>query len=184
LEGADGAYFAALEEYNNHPDLYFYPDQYNNPVNPDNHYHGTGLEIWQQTSGKVTHFIAGMGTSGTFTGVSRRLKHENPSVKTLAVQPASPFHGIEGTKHMASTHKPGILDESLFDGIVEVTTEAAYAAARRLVREQGLFCGVSSGANVAAALKLAQSVPKNSVIVTILCDTGTRYLSDTFWEGA
>jgi cysteine synthase B len=182
LEGSDGSFLAVRDAVSTSPDQYFYPDQYNNPVNPKAHYDGTGLEIWRQTNGAVTHYIAGMGTSGTFMGVSKRLKHESPNVKTIAVQPASPFHGIEGTKHMASTIKPGILDESLEDGIVSVTTEEAYAMARRLVREEGIFAGISSGANVAAAMKLAKTVPEGSVIVTILCDSGSRYIFDSFWE--
>jgi cysteine synthase B len=183
LESTDGAYYAALEAVAASPDKCFYPDQYNNDANPSAHYNGTGAEIWNQTDGKVTHFITGMGTSGTFMGVSRRLKAENFAVKTIAVQPESPFHGIEGTKHMGSTVKPGILDESIQDGIVTVTTEESYAMTRRLAREEGLFVGISSGANVAAALKLAETLPTGSVVVTILCDNGSRYLSDSFWEG-
>ncbi|GHU87117.1 cysteine synthase [Clostridia bacterium] len=183
LESTDGAYGAVREAVAASPGRYFYPDQYNNPANPLAHYNGTGLEIWEQSERKVTHFITGMGTSGTFTGVSRRLKHENPNVKTIAVQPASPLHGIEGTKHMASTMKPGIMDESLQDGVVTVSTEEAYATARRLAREEGLFVGISSGANVAAAVKLAKTLEAGAVVVTVLCDGGSRYISDAFWEG-
>jgi cysteine synthase B len=182
LESSDGAYFAVREVVKANPDKYFYPDQYNNEANPGAHYSGTGAEIWRQTEGKVTHFITGMGTSGTFMGIARRLKEENSGIKTFAVQPASPFHGIEGTKHMASTEKPGILDESIQDGIVTVSTEEAYAMTRRLACEEGLFVGISSGANVAAALKLAKTIEPHSVIVTILCDSGARYLSESFWE--
>jgi cysteine synthase B len=182
LEGPDGAFHAVREAVAAAPETYFYPDQYNNPENPSAHYHGTGLEIWRQTEGKVTHFITGMGTSGTFVGVSRRLKEENPAVQTYAVQPDSPFHGIEGTKHMGSTVRPGILDETLQNGVITVSTEAAYAMTRRLAREEGVFVGVSSGGNVAAALQLAETLPSGSVVVTVLCDGGSRYLSDSFWE--
>ncbi|MDR2658225.1 MAG: cysteine synthase family protein [Oscillospiraceae bacterium] len=182
LEGSDGSYLAVREEIKAHPGRYFYPDQYNNPANPAAHVSGTGAEIWTQTGGEVTHFITGMGTSGTFMGVSRKLKQENPSVKTLAVQPDSPFHGIDGVRHVASSMKPGILDEAIADGIITVTTELAYEMTRRLAKEEGLFVGVSSGANVAAALTLAKRLEPGAVIVTILCDGGSRYLSDSFWN--
>jgi cysteine synthase B len=181
LESTDGAYYAVRDAVALNPGKYFYPDQYNNEANPLAHYNGTGREIWEQTGGRVTHFITGMGTSGTFTGTSRRLKAENAAIKTIAVQPESPFHGIEGTKHMGSTVKPGILDEGLQDGVVTVTTEESYDMTRRLARENGVFVGISSGANVAAAIKLARDVQPGSVVVTILCDGGSRYLSDAFW---
>jgi cysteine synthase B len=182
LEGSDGAYLAAKEEAGAHPDVYFYPDQYHNDANWKAHYDSTGPEIWEQTGGKVTHFICGMGTSGTFMGTSRRLKEYNAGVRAVAVQPDSPFHGIEGTKHMASTIKPGFYDETWPDAFVEVNTEAAYVMARRLAREEGIYVGVSSAANTLAALKLAETLPPSSVVVTILCDTGTRYVSDPFWS--
>jgi len=182
LEGSDGAYLQVKAAVALDPERYFYPDQYNNPVNPETHFATTGKEIWDQTAQRITHFIASMGTSGSFVGSARRLKHENPQVQTLAVQPASPFHGIEGTKHMASSIKPGILDESLLDGIVTVTTEEAYATTRRLAHRDGIFVGISSGANVAAAAKLARTLPSGSVVVTLLCDTGSRYLADSFWN--
>jgi cysteine synthase B len=184
LDGSDGAYVAAREEARARPGLYFYPDQYNNPANLKAHYDTTGVEIWDQTDGKVTHFITGMGTSGTLMGVSKRLKHFNPGITITAVQPNSPFHGIEGTKHMASTIKPGIYDENAADGVVTVTTEDAYEMTRRLAREEGIFVGVSSGANVAAALSYARTLPEGAFVVTILCDQGTRYLSEHFWESA
>jgi cysteine synthase B len=182
LEGSDGAFLAAKEAVDAEPDRYFYPDQYNNPQNPKTHYETTGVEIWTQSGKDVTHFITGMGTSGTFMGVSRRLKDYDPGIKTIAVQPHSPFHGIEGTKHMGSTIRPGIYDESIADDVITVTTEEAYAMTRRLAREEGVFVGVSSGANVSAALALAKTLPKGSFVVTMLCDHGTRYLSDPFWE--
>lgn len=182
LEGSDGAYLEVKARVAAEPDLYFYPDQYNNPVNPDSHFATTGKEIWDQTRQQITHFVASMGTSGSFVGSARRLKHENPAIKTIAVQPASPLHGIEGTKHMSSSIKPGILDETLFDAIIPVTTEEACAATRRLARRDGIFVGVSSGANVAAAARLARTLPAGSVVVTLLCDVGSRYLTDSFWD--
>jgi cysteine synthase B len=184
LEGSDGAFLAAREEAAAHPERYFYPNQYNNDANWKAHYLSTGPEIWEQTQGKLTHFICGMGTSGTFMGTARRLKELNPTVTVIAVQPDSPFHGIEGTKHMASTIKPGFYDENQGDAVLEVNTEDAYAIARRLAREEGIHAGVSSAANVLAALKLAETLAAPSAIVTILCDTGMRYVSDPFWDGS
>jgi cysteine synthase B len=183
LEGSDGAFLAAGEEATAHPKKYFYPNQYNNDANWQAHYQGTGQEIWEQSDGRLTHFICGMGTSGTFMGTSRRLRELKPAVVLVAVQPDSPFHGIEGTKHMASTIKPGFYDENQPDGFLEVNTEDAYTMARRLAREEGIHTGVSSAANVLAALKLTETVSAPAVIVTILCDTGTRYVSDQFWDG-
>ncbi|MDR3357916.1 MAG: cysteine synthase family protein [Desulfovibrio sp.] len=180
LESSDGAYLAARAAAGAEPELYFYPDQYNNKANALAHYDGTGAEILRQS--RVTHFVACMGTSGTFTGVAGRLKAHDRAIRAMAVQPDSPLHGIEGTKHMPSTIRPGILDENLIDGIIAVSTGEACAMTRRLAREEGILVGISSGANVQAALKLARKAPKHSEIVTILCDTGTRYLSDSFWE--
>jgi cysteine synthase B len=182
LEGSDGAFLAAREEAAAYPEKYFYPNQYNNDANWQAHYLGTGREIWEQTQGKATHFICGMGTSGTFTGTARRLKELDAAVTVVAVQPDSPFHGIEGTKHMASTIKPGFYNEKQADAVIEVNTEEAYGLARRLAREEGIHVGVSSAANVLAALKLAETLGGPGVIVTILCDTGMRYVSDPFWE--
>ncbi|MDR2134393.1 MAG: cysteine synthase family protein [Treponema sp.] len=181
LESSDGAYLAAKADAEAHPDKYFWPNQYNNDANWKAHYNSTGVEIWEQTAGKITHFITGMGTSGTFTGTARRLKEYNPKIQAVAVQPDSPFHGIEGTKHMASTIKPGFYDETLPDRFAEINTEAAYARTIRLAREEGLFVGISSGANVQAALDLGRSLPPGSLVVTVLCDSGFRYLSDEFW---
>jgi cysteine synthase B len=182
LEGSDGAYLAARSEAEAHPGKYFYPNQYNNDANWRAHYEGTGREIWEQTGGKLTHFICGMGTSGTFMGTSRRLRELNPAIKAIAVQPDSPFHGIEGTKHMGSTIKPGIYDEKQPDGFIEVNTEETYGTARRLAREEGIYTGISSAANVLAALKLAETLTAPALIVTVLCDTGTRYVSEQFWD--
>ncbi|MDR0764898.1 MAG: cysteine synthase family protein [Synergistaceae bacterium] len=182
LEGSDGAYIAANAAVGAEPERFFYPDQYNNPMNPTAHYETTGAEIWEQSGGRVTHFLSGMGTSGTLMGTSRRLKEYNEGVRAIAVQPASPFHGIEGVKHMKSTIRPGIYDDKMIDDILTVTTEEAYVMTRRLAREEGVFAGISSGANVAAAVSLARRLPRNSLVVTVLCDSGSRYLSDSFWE--
>ncbi|MDR1857495.1 MAG: cysteine synthase family protein [Desulfovibrio sp.] len=183
LEGSDGAYLAAKAAAEADPERHFHPDQYNNPANPRAHYETTGPEILAQ-AGPLTHFIAGMGTSGTFMGTSRFLRERNPGIGIVAVQPDSPFHGIEGTKHMASTIKPGIYDETLADAVVPVSTEDAYAMVRRLAREEGILVGISSGANVHGALTLARSLPQGARIVTILCDRGERHLSDDFWRTA
>jgi cysteine synthase B len=181
LEGSDGAYLAAAAAVKKHPERWFYPDQYNNPANPLAHYESTGPEIWRQTERQVTHFVACMGTSGTFVGVSRRLKEYNPRIHCTAVQPDSPFHGIEGTKHMDSTIRPGIFDASLVDAVITVSTEQAYAMTRRLAAEEGILAGVSSGCNVHAALTLAETLPPGASVVTVLCDSGNRYIFDPFW---
>ncbi|PYS93855.1 MAG: cysteine synthase [Acidobacteria bacterium] len=180
--GADGAQLRAQEIAAREPQTYFYPDQYNNDANWRAHYEGTGAEIWTQTEGRVTHFVAGMGTSGTLMGIGRRLKEHNSRVRVVAVQPDSPLHGLEGMKHYATAIVPGIYDPSLADAQLEVATEDAYTMARRLAREEGLFVGISSGANVTAALRLARTLPAGSVVVTVLCDDGARYLSEHFWE--
>ena len=182
LESSDGAYNECRRLVAEHPEQYFYPDQYNNDANWKAHFEGTAAEIWEQTGRRVTHFVAGTGTSGTFMGTSRGLKRFNPEIKSVLMQPDSPFHGIEGMKHMASTIKPGIFDESIADIRLEVSTDEAYAMTRRLAREEALLVGISSGANVAAALKLAETLPPGSVVVTVLCDNGNRYLSEEFWE--
>ena len=158
------------------PDKYFYPDQYNNPFNWRAHYQTTAPEIWSQTEGRITHFIAGLGTSGTFVGTVRRLRELNPALRAISMQPGSPFHGLEGLKHMATALVPGIYDPALVDENVEVSTEEGQGMTRELARDEGLLVGNSSGANVFAALRLAQSLPAKSVVVTILCDGGERYL--------
>ena len=184
LESSDGAYNECRRLVAEHPEQYFYPDQYNNDANWKAHFNGTAVEIWEQTAHRVTHFVAGTGTSGTFMGTSRGLKQLNPQVKSVLMQPDSPFHGLEGMKHMASTIHPGFFDESIADVKLEISTEEAVAMTRRLVREEAILVGISSGANVAAALKLAKTLRPGSVVVTVLCDNGNRYLSSDFWEEA
>lgn len=181
MEGIDGAYSAVLKEVESAPDKYFFPDQYTNPANWKAHYNGTANEIIAETEGGITHFVAGTGTSGTFMGCTRRLKEYNADIKCFNMTPDSPFHGIEGVKHCTCLTRSGFFDESISDGRIELTTEAAYETARALAKQEGLFVGISSGANVAAAVKLAETVPDGSVIVTILCDSGCRYLSGRLW---
>lgn len=176
LLSTDGAQLVAREIASHDPDKFFYPDQYNNPANWRAHYNGTGLEIWEQSKGRVSHFIAGLGTSGTFVGTTRRLKELNPSIRCISLQPDSPLHGLEGLKHMPTAMVPGIYDPSLADETWEVSTEDAQEMVRRLAQEEGLLVGASSGANVFAALRLARELPRNSVVVTILCDGGERYM--------
>ncbi|HKY29974.1 MAG TPA: cysteine synthase family protein [Pyrinomonadaceae bacterium] len=176
LLSTDGAQIMAREIALNEPENYFYPDQYNNPANWRAHYEGTAVEIWKQTSGRITHFVAGLGTSGTFVGTTRRLKALNPSIKCISLQPDSPLHGLEGLKHMATAMVPGIYDPSLADETLEVATEDAQEMVQRLALEEGLFVGPSSGANVFAALQLARTLPADSLVVTIICDGGERYV--------
>jgi S-sulfo-L-cysteine synthase (O-acetyl-L-serine-dependent) len=175
LQSTDGAQLVARELSAREPEKYFYPDQYNNRANWRAHYEGTAPEIWKQTEGRITHFIAGLGTAGTFVGTSRRLKELNPAIRAISMQPDSPLHGLEGLKHMASALVPGIYDPALADQNVEVSTVDGQEMARQLAREEGLLVGTSSGANVFAALRLALSLPEGSVVVTILCDGGERY---------
>jgi cysteine synthase B len=181
LESSDGAYLAAKEVAKKNSS-FFFPDQYNNLANLQIQYQTTAVEIWKQTEGKITHFVSSMGTSGTFMGTAKRLKEYNPKIKTIAVQPDSPLHGIEGTKHMASTIIPGFYEPNLIDEQIIISTEEAYSLTRRLAKEIGILVGISSGANVAASLKLALKLPPGSKIVTILADSGHRYLSDSFWN--
>ena len=184
-EGSDGAIRACRAIYEADPDRYFYPDLYNNPANWRAHYDTTGPEIVAQTSGRITHFVAGLGTSGTFTGVTRRLRRELPRVECWSAQPSSAFHGLEGMKHMAATIVPGIYDPGLADGNLWLDTEDAYRMVRRLAREEGLLVGISSGANVVAALAIARrlaAAERTGVVVTILCDGADKYLSEHFWD--
>lgn len=178
LLATDGSQLMAREIYDSDREKYFYPDQYNNPANWLAHYETTGVEIWEQGEGRVTHFVAGLGTSGTFVGAVRRLKEFNNAISSISMQPDSPMHGLEGLKHMATAAVPGIYDPSIADQQVEVSTDDAREMALLLAREEGLLVGTSSGANVFAALNLANSLKSGSVVVTILCDSGERYLED------
>ncbi len=181
LEGSDGAIREARRLAEESPGRYLYLDQYSNPANWKAHYHGTGPEIWQQTAGRVTHFVAGLGTTGTFMGVGRYLKERNPAVRLVALQPDSPFHGLEGLKHMDSALVPAIYDPALPDEQVTCATEEAYEWTRRLARKEGLLVGISSGANFAAARRVAEEI-EQGVVVTVFCDAGDRYLSERFWD--
>ncbi len=182
LEGPDGAIKAIRELHRRSPDKFFYPDQYNNEANWKAHYHTTGLEILEQTGGDLTHFVAGLGTTGTFVGTSRRLKEFCRGVKVVCFLPDSPLHGIEGLKHIPTSMVPGIYDPRLADEQLEVSTEEAQDMCRRLAREEGLFVGVSSGAALTAVRRLASRL-RTGRIVTIFPDGGDRYLSDDFWNG-
>ena len=163
------------------PERFFYPDQYSNPANPLAHYESTAPEIWQQSGGRVTHFVAALGTSGTFMGCSRRLRELAPGLQAIAVQPDGPYHALEGVKHMASSRLvPSIYDPNAPDAVLEVASEAAFAMARRLARQEGLLVGVSAAANVVAALRVAREL-RAGVVVTILCDSAARYLSERLW---
>ena len=183
-EGSDGAIRVAREIYAREPEKYFYADQYSSDANWQAHYHGTAKEIWQQTEGRVTHFVAMLGTSGTFMGTSRRLKELNPDIRCTSLQPDSPFHGIEGAKHMASAIVPKIYDPALADEDLAICTEDAYAMAIRLSHEEGLLIGISAGAAVAGCMDVARRLKKGeeAVIVTILPDSGDKYLSERFWS--
>lgn len=184
-EGSDGAIRKCREIYEADPDVYFYPDQYSNPANWKAHFEGTAVEIMNQSEGRLTHFVACMGTSGTFVGTSRRLKRDMPSVKCYSAQPSSGFHGMEGLKHMPTAIVPRIYDPSLADGNLWLETEDAYAMCRRLAREEGLLVGISSGANVVAARTIGRQLVEAGepgIIVTILCDGAAKYLSEEFWN--
>ena len=186
LEGSDGAILAVRELVQAAPDRYFYANQYGNPANWQAHYHTTGVEIWQQTRGAVTHFVAGLGTSGTLMGTGRRLRHYNPAVQVVAVEPDSPFHGLEGLKHMPTAIQPDIYDPALPDRTLRVSTEATYAMARRLAREEGYLVGISSAAALVAALQVADELADSGqpgVIVTVFPDNAYKYLSEAFWRG-
>src|SRR5437764_5491945 len=185
-DGSDGAIRRARELYAKEPETYFYADQYSNDANWQAHYYGTAEEIWKQTEGRVTHFVAMLGTSGTFMGTSRRLKELNPNVRCISLQPDSPFHGIEGAKHMASAIVPKIYDPKLADEDIEIATEDAYAYAIRASREEGLLLGISAGAAIAGCLQIARRLRKGeeAVMVTIFPDSGDKYLSERFWTEA
>jgi S-sulfo-L-cysteine synthase (O-acetyl-L-serine-dependent) len=183
-DGSDGAILRARELAKDQ-DKYYYADQYGNEANWKAHYKTTANEIWRQTEGQITHFVAGLGTSGTFMGTTRRLKELNPAIQCVAMQPDSPFHGLEGLKYMPTAIVPPIYDAALADRHVGQSTEGAYAMAKHLGRNEGLLVGISAAAAVAASLKLAEEEAaqgRNAVIVTILCDSADKYLSDRFWE--
>lgn len=184
LEGSDGAIIAARETLEAEPERYYYANQYNNPANWRAHYQTTAPEIWLQTGGKVTHFVAGLGTSGTLIGTTRRLRELNPDLKAISLQPDTAFHGIEGWKHMPTAIKPGIYDEALADEDLGITTEATYTMVKRLAREEGYLVGISSAAAMVGALQVAERLADNGesgVIVTLFPDNAYKYLSDSFW---
>jgi cysteine synthase B len=201
MQGSDGAIIRVKQMYSEDPDRYFYPDQYNNPSNWRAHFDTTGPELIEQTGGRITHFVAGLGTAGTFMGTGRRLREHNPSVRLISVQPDSPLHGLEGLKHMQTAIIPGIYDPALADEDLGVSTEEAFELTRQLAK-QGLFVGISSGANLAGALRVAReasvgrvlSDPAESVgrvlsdppvvVVVVFCDGGEKYLSERFWNEA
>jgi cysteine synthase B len=184
-ESSDGAIRLCREIYETNPDIYFYPDQYNNPANWKAHFDGTAVEIMEQTGGALTHFVASMGTSGTFMGNSRRFKRDMPEVQCISAQPSSGFHGLEGLKHMPTAIVPGIYDPSIADDNLWIETEDAYRMTRWLGRHEGLLVGMSSGANVHAASVVARSIAERGgtgLVVTVLCDGATKYLSESFWD--
>jgi len=184
-EGSDGAIRQCRAVYEENPDAYFYPDQYNNPANWRAHFETTAVEIVNQTGGRITHFLACMGTSGTFVGTTRRLKRDIPGVQCLSAQPSSSFHGLEGLKHMPTAIVPGIYDDKLANDNFWLETEDAYEMTKRVARHEGLLVGISAGANLVAARKLAERLhaeKREAVIVTVLCDGAAKYLSEAFWD--
>ena len=185
LEGSDGAIRAAQELASRQPDRYFYADQYSNPANWQAHYLGTGIEIWRQTRGQVTHFVAGLGTSGSMMGTGRCLRDYNPDIKVISIEPDSPFHGLEGLKHMNSAIPPGIYDRGFADARLAVRTELGYAMALRLAREEGYLVGISAAAAMVGALRVADCLAERGqagTVVTIFPDNAYKYLSEAFWR--
>jgi cysteine synthase B len=180
-EGSDGAIREARRLYAEDPERYFYPDQYSNPANPRAHYESTAPEIWEQTGGEITHFVSGLGTSGTFVGTASRLREYNPDIRVISFEPDSAFHGLEGMKHMESAIVPPIYDPTVADENRRASTEAAYEMVKRVAREEGVLIGISAGAAVATALEVAREIERG-VVVTILCDGADKYLSESFWE--
>jgi cysteine synthase B len=184
-EGSDGAIRVCREIYEADPDRYFYPDQYNNPANWQAHFYTTGPEIMEQTRGRITHFVAAMGTSGTFMGTTRYLKREKPSVECISAQPSGAFHGLEGLKYMPTAIVPGIYDPSLADRNLWLETDEAHRMVKRLAREEGLLVGISAAGNVCGALRIAHELSgqgRQGVIVTVFCDSADKYLSESFWD--
>jgi cysteine synthase B len=181
MQGTDQAIRTIRELVAAHPERYYYPDQYSNAANLQAHYESTAPEIWRQTEGQISHFVAALGTSGTFIGTGRRLREYNQDIRLIAVQPDSPYHALEGVKHMATAMVPAIYDPRLADEVLEVSSEVAFDTARCLARLEGLMVGVSAAANVAAALRVAHTLSEG-VVVTVLCDGAAKYLSEPFWE--
>jgi S-sulfo-L-cysteine synthase (O-acetyl-L-serine-dependent) len=184
-QSSDGAALRCKEIFDADPDAYFYPDQYNNPANWQAHFHTTGPEVLHQTNGEITHFVAGIGTSGTLMGVGRRLRQDLPSARLFSVQPTSAMHGLEGLKHMETALVPGIYDPTLADGDLRVDTEDAWRMCKRMARDEGLLIGVSAGGNLLAARRLAENLAarrERACIITVLCDGAAKYLSEPFWD--
>jgi len=183
-EGTDGAIRRVQKVVAGDPEEYFYPDQYSNPANWKAHYRGTANEIWEQTAGRITHFVTGLGTSGTFIGTTRRLKELNPAIRCISLQPDAAFHGLEGWKHMPTALRPAIYDSELADENLEVSTEGAYHLVKRVAREEGLLLSPSAGAALLGCFEVAKNIPKgqSAVMVTVFADSGTKYLSERFWD--
>jgi cysteine synthase B len=183
-EGTDGAIRRVHEIVATEPEKYFYPDQYSNPANWQAHYRTTAKEIWEQTSGSVTHFVAALGTSGTFVGTSRRLKELNPSIRCISLQPDAAFHGLEGWKHMQTALRPAIYDDTLADENLEVATEEAYRLVKRIAREEGLLVSPSAAAALLGCFQVAKEMPpsQHAVIVTVFADSASKYLTERFWD--
>lgn len=183
-EGTDGAIRRVREIVADDPDKYYYPDQYSNPANWQAHFRTTATEIWRQSSGTVTHFVAGLGTSGTFVGTTRRLRELNPNIRCVSLQPDASFHGLEGWKHMPSAMRPAIYDATLADQNIEVRTEDAYRLVKRLARDEGLLVSPSSAAALHGCLQVAKQIPADeaAVIVTVFPDSAAKYLSERFWD--
>lgn len=183
-EGTDGAIRKVREIVAANPNKYFYPDQYSNPANWQAHYRTTANEVWQQTSGHITHFVAGLGTSGTFVGTTRRLKELNPAIRCMSLQPDASFHGLEGWKHMPTAIRPAIYDDTLADENLSVSTEEAYGLVKRLAREEGLLVSPSAAAALLGCFQVAAGIPKNTsaVIVTVFADSAAKYLNERFWD--
>ena len=185
-EGTDGAIRRVRELAAAEPQRYFYPDQYSNAANWRAHYDGTAKEIWEQTGGRITHFVAALGTSGTFVGTTRRLKELNPGIRCVSLQPDGPFNGLEGWKHMATALRPAIYDETLADENLEISTEESYRMVKRLAREEGLLVSPSAAAALLGALEVAEKIPqcRPAVVVTVFADSAAKYLSERFWDEA
>jgi S-sulfo-L-cysteine synthase (O-acetyl-L-serine-dependent) len=183
-EGTDGAIRRVQKIVAEQPEKYFYPDQYSNPANWQAHYHGTANEIWQQTSGRITHFVAALGTSGTFVGTTRRLKELNPAIRCVSLQPDASFHGLEGWKHMETAIRPAIYDDTLADQDLAVSTEDAYRLVKRIAREEALLVSPSAAAALAGCFAVAKEIPREqrAVMVTVFADSGSKYLSERFWD--